>query len=65
MKYQIISGNNLDALENGVNRWIKEGWRPQGGVCLVQFSPTTVKFYQAMVRPSAPDEAAAGAGEGK
>lgn len=55
MEYFICISSNAEGLEEVVNHQIKKGWLPQGGVCVARVSDTTVKFYQAMVRPSTPD----------
>jgi len=53
LRYRIISGiNDEKMLEDQVNKWIQDGWKPQGGVCLrYLFKNNDVPvFYQAMVK---------------
>jgi hypothetical protein len=48
MSYKIIEAASLQKLEEEVNRQIKAGWKPQGGVVInVAAAPT--KFLQAMI----------------
>jgi hypothetical protein len=42
--YRIVEGRNLIDLENQINKMIKNGWKPQGGVMI---APPT--YIQAMV----------------
>lgn len=65
MKYQAIVKPDIDALEAAVNQAIAEGWRPSGGLCVVQYetevsrkgySETHETFYQAMVHDGQPTE---------
>ncbi len=45
MEYRIVLNNDIRELENEINRFMKDGWKPQGGLCW------DGKFlYQAMVR---------------
>ena len=52
MEYTILIVNTLSGLERKVNEYIKQGWRPQGGITLqrnMQFN--NVEFYfQAMIK---------------
>lgn len=36
MEYKILNKSNLWDLEKEVNEYIKQGWRPQGGVMIQQ-----------------------------
>ena len=60
MNYQISEADSVDTLQRQVNQLIQEGWRPVGGVAVVQ-SQSSDKwwYYQAMIRgvsrPEAPD----------
>ena len=54
MEYAILSGtiNDLDA---GVNKLIKEGWMPQGGVSKTMhngYQEQVATYAQAMIRES-------------
>ena len=44
-EYRIIEHYNLMEFTLTINSLLKEGWRPQGGVC-----KTSGNYYQAMVR---------------
>jgi len=46
MEYSVIKTNLLKSLIKKVNEAIKEGWKPQGGVCL----DVGYGFAQAMTR---------------
>jgi len=53
MEYSVIKESELENLIDDVNKAIKEGWRPQGGVSVGTFrdSDNTYKHYaQAMIR---------------
>ena len=45
MEYTVVKANHIDTLIEEVNRLMKEGWRPIGGIGL-----GTAHLYQAMVR---------------
>lgn len=45
MEYKIITGRNIDNLSANVNRLIKGGWIPQGGVLI-----NGMMYAQAMVK---------------
>ncbi|HVX83641.1 MAG TPA: hypothetical protein VH253_02380 [Phycisphaerae bacterium] len=49
MEYHIISNQALYLLETAVNKHIKDGWEPQGGVC-VGISNNALVYFQAVVR---------------
>lgn len=56
MKYKILKENGFGydthadiRLENEVNRYIENGWKPQGGVGITVMNGMYV-FYQAMVK---------------
>jgi hypothetical protein len=50
MKYRIVYASSIEkVLEEQVNKLIKQGWRPQGGVFVVG-SPTGWHYWQAMVK---------------
>ncbi len=35
MQYQVVIKSSPSELETAVNKLLEEGWRPQGGVCLL------------------------------
>lgn len=49
--YKIIERYNLSDLANTVNKMVKDGWIPAGGLC-----PHRNNLYQAMWFPPIPDE---------
>ena len=49
-KYKIVEEQSKFSLEREVNKIIKEGWKPQGGLQIVRDSYNIEKFYQAMVK---------------
>lgn len=46
MKYIVVVALDLNELEESVNGYIQQGWRPQGGVCM---SPQNSRLLQAMI----------------
>ena len=59
MRYRIIEAKDTEGLEQDVNEHIRDGWRPLGGLCVVNSQANTYAwwFYQAMVRESADHDA--------
>lgn len=57
MEYKIIKdstrGFNFTALEDEVNAYIAEGWRPAGGLSSVRNDRGDVTWVQAMVKDGA------------
>ena len=50
MRYRIVYARNIERnLEEQINKLIKQGWVPQGGVFVVG-SPTGWHYWQAMVK---------------
>ena len=50
MEYYVCEAKTTAELRDEVNRYIKKGWRPVGGVAVNQsISTSTWWFYQAMV----------------
>lgn len=49
MKYKIIEESYTVDLEREVNKAIKQGWKPIGGVCCDTAYGSGSYFYQAMV----------------
>ena len=60
MRYRVIEAKDVEGLEQDVNKHIEDGWRPLGGVAVVNSQANTYAwwFYQAMIRPNDPDEPA-------
>ena len=51
MEYKILAHSDFHKLEISVIYYIKNGWRPQGGVSTVhRLSIRETAFYQAMTR---------------
>jgi Domain of unknown function (DUF1737) len=61
MRYRLIEAKDVEGLEQDVNEHIRDGWRPLGGVCVVNSQANTYAwwFYQAMTRDGAGDDAPA------
>ncbi|SVE49759.1 uncharacterized protein METZ01_LOCUS502613 [marine metagenome] len=49
-KYKIVEKQSGFSLEREVNKMIKEGWKPQGGLQIVRDNYDIEKIYQAMVK---------------
>lgn len=47
---KIVEEHNEFSLEIKINKMIKDGWKPQGGLQIVKDSYDIEKFYQAMVK---------------
>ena len=60
MRYRVIEAKDVEGLEQDVNEHIEDGWRPLGGVAVVNSQANTYAwwFYQAMIRPNDPDDPA-------
>ena len=60
MEYTVIKGYELERLIDDVNKAIREGWRPQGGICAyydrdiskISEQPPWERFAQAMLKES-------------
>lgn len=58
MKYTIIVGNSsgkgLEDFENEINDMLIDGWKLQGGICVIErpdeFDNPFLVYYQAMIR---------------
>ena len=55
MKYKIVSCYEKYKMEREVEELIKEGWKPQGGICLAIIFPsspsgTQSEYAQAMTK---------------
>jgi hypothetical protein len=57
MRYRLVEAKDVEGLEQDVNAAIEDGWRPVGGVCVVNSQANTYAwwFYQAMVRDGGRD----------
>ena len=49
-KYKIVEEQSKFSLEREVNKIIKEGWKPQGGLQIVRDNYEHERFFQAMVK---------------
>jgi hypothetical protein len=49
MEYHILMNQALYLLETAVNKYIKEGWEPQGGLT-IGMSNNAMNYFQALVR---------------
>ena len=45
MEYTIAHGDSLAVIIKRVNELIKQGWKPQGGICQIMGN-----YYQAMIK---------------
>lgn len=53
MKYEIIYGETLHDVQRQVNKYLKDGWRPQGGISAVNTSivrNAQIKYIQAIIK---------------
>ena len=51
MEYRILYTLAPESMEELVDRYMSEGWMPQGGICVMQAS-SFLGFYQAIIRES-------------
>ena len=53
IRYQVVSCQDLEVFERRVNKLMREGWEPLGGVVVVNttFGPPGLHRSQAMVLP--------------
>lgn len=49
MKYTVVRTRNLNELIEQVNLLIKEGWKPQGGIC-ESAGQYALEYSQAMIK---------------
>ena len=49
LEYHIMMNQSLYLLESAVNRHLKEGWEPQGGVA-IGVSNNAMQYFQALIR---------------
>jgi hypothetical protein len=49
MEYHVIMNQSLYLLEVAVNKHLKDGWEPQGGI-VVGISNNALQYFQAMIR---------------
>ncbi len=55
MEYHILMNQSLYLLESAVNKQLREGWEPQGGL-MVAFTNNQTQFYQAVSRRKKPGD---------
>jgi hypothetical protein len=48
MKYIIVHDYSMEDLENSVNVYLQQGWKLQGGVCVVNKGIASIIYFQAM-----------------
>ena len=58
MEYHILLNQSLYLLETAVNKYLKDGWEPQGGIC-VGTSNNALSYFQAISRRKRPPGAQA------
>ncbi len=49
MEYHILMNQSLYLLETAVNKQLRDGWEPQGGI-MVAFTNNQTQFYQSVIR---------------
>lgn len=49
-EYDLVFEDSITELKDKVNEMIKQGWRPQGGVCTSVNMGVGVLFCQAMIK---------------
>lgn len=50
MKYHVVSAFNLTTLLETVNSFIRSGWKPLGGISVVQSTnPDKLQLFQSVV----------------
>lgn len=52
IQYYIIAEDDTQVLADLVERFLREGWKLQGGVAARTMSDGSPRFYQAMIRES-------------
>ena len=51
MKYCVVSSfDNIDQLEDRVNKAIKNGWKPLGGIAISENNTFETTYIQAMIK---------------
>jgi hypothetical protein len=58
MEYHVIMNQALYLLETAVNKYLKDGWKPAGGLT-VGISNNALQYFQAVVRERQPGQAEA------
>ena len=48
MRYKLLESNSMMGIEKVVSEYIKQGWKPQGGI-FVTYEDGRHAFYQAMI----------------
>lgn len=49
MEYSVIEGSSLNVFVDEVNKYITEGWIPQGGIVVVSDAVGT-RYFQSFVK---------------
>jgi hypothetical protein len=55
MEYTVVASLNLGELANAVDRRLKDGWKPTGGICAVEEKKAKgshLLYMQAMIHGS-------------
>jgi len=52
MEYIILDDFEIDSLQEKVNSYIKEGWRPLGGVSTAPQKDGFIEYIQGMIKES-------------
>ena len=50
MEYRIVETKSAEELQMKVQELIAQGWKPQGGLSVVSYGPTSWWYYQAVIR---------------
>jgi len=51
MEYKVCETNTIDTLHNQIKVYIRDGWRPVGGVAVVFLAESDEwRYFQAMTR---------------
>ncbi len=50
MEYIVLKSTKIEGIVEIVNKYIKEGWKPQGGIC--ESGTEGYLFFQAMTKES-------------
>ena len=51
MQYMIVTNYRPEDLATEVNKLIKDGWKPQGGISMADKGGMNLTFAQALVKP--------------
>ena len=50
MEYNVCMSSDFDTFKEACNKWITNGWTPQGGVSLTSLPGGKVAYAQAFTR---------------